>query len=70
MLLLEHSRSTNGALAAYQDFTSSAVSTISKGCTWNQQLPTLMKKAGLYSLEEQHHLGGTISSIVAIGTTF
>jgi hypothetical protein len=70
LLLLEHARSTNQALAAYQDFTSSAVATMGKGCTWNQKLPELLKEAGLFVLSEEHHLAGTISCITAIGATY
>ena len=70
MLLLEHARSNNAALAAYQDFTSSAVASMGKGCMWNQQLPVLLKESGLYVINEEHHLAGTISLIEAICTTF
>lgn len=68
ILLLEHSRSDIGALAAYQDFTATSVAAVSKGCFWNQQLPAMMKDAGLYVMSQQRHLAGTVSLVTAINT--
>jgi hypothetical protein len=70
ILLLEHARSNNEALAMYQDFTSSTVAAMSKGCIWNQQLVSRLKDAGLLTLTEEHYLAGTVSLITAISTTF
>ena len=69
LFLLEHSRSDFPPLAAYQDLTASTVANMGKGCFWNQNLPVLLKAAGLYPIYKEHHLGGTISVITAVGTT-
>jgi hypothetical protein len=55
-------------LAAYQDFTSSAVASVGKGCVWNQQLSVMLKDAGLFLMSEERHLAGTVSLITAVNT--
>jgi methyltransferase OMS1, mitochondrial len=68
ILLLEHSRSDIDVLAAYQDFTSSTVAAVGKGCIWNQQLPVMLKDAGLFMMSEERHLAGTVSLVTAVNT--
>ena len=68
ILLLEHSRSNIDALAAYQDFTATTVAASSKGCFWNQHLPSMLKDAGLYVMSQQRHLAGTVTLVTAINT--
>jgi methyltransferase OMS1, mitochondrial len=59
MLLLEHSVSSFGPLALYQDVTAPVVASVSKGCFWNQDVVKLIDKAGLQILSQEEHLAGT-----------
>jgi methyltransferase OMS1, mitochondrial len=65
LLLLEHSKSSNSLLGAYQDVTSNIVAKNGKGCVWNQDVVGLLKAAGFEIVEKQSHLGGIIISVVA-----
>ncbi|KAG5185215.1 S-adenosyl-L-methionine-dependent methyltransferase [Tribonema minus] len=47
VLLLENSKSEVPLLGAYQDLTAGALSRISKGCVWNQDVEALARSAGL-----------------------
>jgi len=65
VLLVEHTRSDNALLAAYQDATASAVAATSKGCVWNQDLPVLLKQAGLQAVRFERYTAGTVALIEA-----
>jgi len=65
LLLLEHSKSDNPLLGAYQDMTNSAVQPMSKGCAWNQDVGAMVRGAGLRVVSEERHLGGTVVLLVA-----
>ena len=69
VLLLEHSRSDNGLLAAYQDLTASSVAAIAKGCVWNQDVERLMVSAGLRPVRVSRHTAGTVVQIEAVKAT-
>lgn len=60
VLLLEHSRSDFGPLAWYQDVTVAAVTAISKGCVWNQNLDILLGEAGLRVTSRASRLAGLV----------
>lgn len=49
----------------YQDATAGAVAAASKGCVWNQDLPSLLEEAGLDVVDIEYFLAGTIASVVA-----
>ncbi|GAX79524.1 hypothetical protein CEUSTIGMA_g6965.t1 [Chlamydomonas eustigma] len=66
--LLEHSRSDNRLLAAYQDLTSSAVASSSKGCVWNQDVEYMLKEAGLTPKYLSRHVAGTVVLIKVVKT--
>lgn len=65
LLLLEHARSDNALLAAYQDATNAAVRPMSKGCAWNQDVAGMVRGAGLRIVRESRSVAGTITLIVA-----
>ncbi len=65
LLLLEHSRSSNALLAAYQDVTNSAVVALSKGCAWNQDVAGLLRGAGLKPVQLEQHVAGTVVMVQA-----
>ena len=44
-----------------QDLTAEAVASTSKGCVWNQNVPGLLKEAGLSIDNLERHLGGLIT---------
>ncbi len=44
-----------------QDLTAEAVASTSKGCVWNQDIPRLLKDAGLSVDNLERHLGGLIT---------
>jgi SAM-dependent methyltransferase len=46
VLLLEHTRSDFGPLAAYQDATASLIAPVAKGCVWNQDVEALAAQVG------------------------
>lgn len=66
LLLLEHSRSAFGPLGWYQDVTAPAVAATGKGCRWNDDVPALVRAAGLQIQQAEPHVGGLIVSLVAI----
>ncbi|KAI7835960.1 hypothetical protein COHA_010159 [Chlorella ohadii] len=66
LLLLEHSRSGFGPLAAYQDLTAPAVAATGKGCRWNDDVPGLVAAAGLEVQRLEAHVGGLIVSLSAV----
>lgn len=43
-----------------QDLTATAVASMSKGCTWNQNVQALVKNAGLSTDFLEPHLGGLL----------
>jgi hypothetical protein len=49
-----------------QDATASAVAATAKGCVWNQDVPALVKAAGLRLVSVTRHTGGTLVSLVAV----
>lgn len=49
-----------------QDLTAATVAASSKGCVWNQDVAALLAAAGLQLVSEQRHLGGTLSTLVAV----
>ncbi|KAF5843166.1 S-adenosyl-L-methionine-dependent methyltransferase [Dunaliella salina] len=65
VLLLEHARSDNPILGAYQDISASAVAATAKGCVWNQDVPALLKAAGLRPTRLQRYTAGTIMMVEA-----
>lgn len=50
---------------ALQDATASAVAATGKGCKWNQDIPALLRVAGLQAQRMQPSLGGLITLVVA-----
>jgi hypothetical protein len=42
------------------------VAATSKGCVWNQDVPALVAAAGLDIASRQQHLGGTLTTLVAV----
>ena len=66
VLLLEHSRSNNGLLAADQDLTASSVAAIAKGCVWNQDVERLAASADLRPVWVTRHTAGTVVLIEAV----
>mmetsp|Transcript_6803 Transcript_6803/g.18272 ORF Transcript_6803/g.18272 Transcript_6803/m.18272 type:complete len:151 (+) Transcript_6803:539-991(+) len=65
LLLLEHARSDNPILGAYQDVSASAVAATAKGCVWNQDVPALLKAAGLQPIKLERYTAGTIMMVEA-----
>eukprot|EP00775_Hariotina_reticulata_P002806 gene2806-3099_t len=66
LLLLEHSRSDNPVLGAYQGVTRSAVTALSKGCDWGQDVPALLAQLPqLQVVHLQRHLAGTLVMMAA-----
>uniref|UniRef100_A0A061R1H8 Methyltransferase type 11 n=1 Tax=Tetraselmis sp. GSL018 TaxID=582737 RepID=A0A061R1H8_9CHLO len=65
VLLLAHTRSTFTPLAVYQDATAQVVRRMGRGCEWNQDVGGLAASAGLEVVEQERHLGGLISLVVA-----
>eukprot|EP00803_Ostreobium_quekettii_P007407 evm.model.scf_676.3 EVM.evm.TU.scf_676.3 scf_676:48591-52144(+) len=61
LLLLEHTRSTNALLGAYQDVTTGPVSLTSKGCVWSQDVPALLRAAGVQISRSEPALGGLVA---------
>mmetsp|Transcript_28293 Transcript_28293/g.90496 ORF Transcript_28293/g.90496 Transcript_28293/m.90496 type:complete len:144 (-) Transcript_28293:1645-2076(-) len=59
VVLLEHSRSDNGLLGAYQDVTAEPVKAMGKGCSWNQDVVRLAAEAGLGApeIQERYNMG-------------
>lgn len=64
-LLLEHSRSSNPLLGAYQDATNGAVAAMSKGCAWNQDVAALLVGAGLRPVQVDRYVAGTVVLVQA-----
>ncbi|KXZ44811.1 hypothetical protein GPECTOR_62g926 [Gonium pectorale] len=65
VLLLEHARSDNPLLAAYQDATAGPVAALGKGCVWNQDVEGMAARAGLEVLRSERAAGGTVELLVA-----
>jgi methyltransferase OMS1 len=65
VLLLAHTRSDNPLIAGYQELTAEAVRRTARGCDWNQDVPTLVKAAGLEIMRMERALAGTVISIEA-----
>ena len=66
LLLLEHNRSPNPLLGAYQDLTADTVANAGgKGCYWNQDVPRMVRAAGLDIVQRSDRLGGLIVLLVA-----
>ncbi|KAL4447973.1 hypothetical protein ABPG75_005192 [Micractinium tetrahymenae] len=66
LLLLEHSRSSFGPLGWYQDITALAVAATGKGCRWNDDVAALVQAAGLQIEQTEAHVGGLITSLIAV----
>lgn len=62
VLLVEHQRA-GGLLGAYQDVTAAAVTPISKGCVWNQNVRALAGQAGLRVVDSKDAVLGTIATL-------
>lgn len=60
VLLLEHTRSTNALLAAYQDVTAEATAVLSKGCFPNQDVLAMVRSLEFRVLRSELHLGGSV----------
>jgi methyltransferase OMS1 len=60
LLLLEHTRSENPVLGAYQDVTNPYVKKMSKECSWNQNVPQMVADLNLRPIKRERHLAGTI----------
>lgn len=60
LLLVEHAASDVGVLRAYQDAVADVVTTLSKGCVWNQRVEDLVKEAGFFTVERRKLLAGTV----------
>ncbi|KAG2482184.1 hypothetical protein HYH03_018865 [Edaphochlamys debaryana] len=65
VLLLEHTRSDNPLLAAYQDATAGPVAALGKGCVWNQDVEGLAAAAGLRVEAAERSAAGTVELLVA-----
>ena len=66
LLLLENSRSENGAVAAYQDLTAPFIAkTGGKGCMWNQDVDALVRAANFRVRTSAQVGGGFFRYIVA-----
>jgi len=65
VLLLEHNRSPNPLLGAYQDLTAQPVAAMSKGCVYNQDVRQLAERAGLEIVQMTPALGGLIQAVEA-----
>lgn len=62
VVLLEHSRASNGAVAAYQDVTAGGAAKFGgKGCVYNQDVTGLAEQAGLRVVRSRATLGGLIA---------
>jgi methyltransferase OMS1, mitochondrial len=54
VLLLENNRSSNRLLGLYQDATAEAAASIGgKGCLYNQDVGTLIRKTGLLAIRQE-----------------
>jgi methyltransferase OMS1, mitochondrial len=60
VLLLEHSISSLGPLATYQNMTATTVAKTSKGCFWNQDVARIAERAGLVVVSQNEYLAGTV----------
>jgi len=65
VFLLEHNRSPNPLLGAYQDVTAGPVAAMSKGCVYNQDVRRLAESAGLEVVRVTPALGGLIQAVEA-----
>ncbi|GIL53723.1 hypothetical protein Vafri_9171, partial [Volvox africanus] len=66
VLLLEHCRSDNPLLAAYQDVTAGPVAALGKGCVWNQDVEAMATVAGLRAVGGERAAAGTVQLIIAV----
>ncbi|EFJ43419.1 hypothetical protein VOLCADRAFT_106854 [Volvox carteri f. nagariensis] len=66
VLLLEHCRSDNTLLAAYQDVTAGPVAALGKGCVWNQEVEAMAVRAGLQVVVLERAAAGTVELLVAV----
>ena len=66
LLLLEHVRSSNRLFGWYQDTTNSAVSAMSKGCSWNQDVRAMVEALpGVKVLDSENAVGGLVQLLQA-----
>jgi hypothetical protein len=49
-----------------QDLTADVVAASAKGCVWNQDVPALLREAGLVPVRVQRYVAGTIVLIEAV----
>ena len=60
VLLLENSVSTFKPLAAIQDLTEPIITSVSKSCRWNINVPEIAEKAGLTLQSKEETQAGTM----------
>ena len=67
ILLLENSRADNPLLGWYQDRTANAAASLGgKGCVYNQDVPSLIREAGLIIEDERSFAGGLFRAFVCV----
>lgn len=63
LLMVEHAASDITPLRLYQDITANTVTSLSKGCVWNQRVLQLAQAARFATLRRYSLLGGTVISL-------
>eukprot|EP00983_Pelagomonas_calceolata_P001392 47202-Pelagomonas_calceolata.AAC.3 len=61
----EHAWDGPGLCSPYRDVSASAVAATAKGCVWNQDVPALLKAAGLQPIKLERYTAGTIMMVEA-----
>lgn len=63
VLLLEHTVSHNWLVRWYQDVTSDASASLSKGCVGNQRVQDLCSQVGFTIVKRKYYVGGTVVAL-------